>query len=88
MNHWYTVDLLARDHRGDLDRDAAGSARLKLAHGTAEPRPGAHDPNSGGPRRWLASLGASIQAQWARRRAVSEREAVTAAPGLTIRREP
>ena len=88
MNHWYTVDLLARDHRADLHREAAGSAHLKLAQRTAEPRPGAHDPNSGGPRRWLASLGASIQEQWARRRAVTEREAVTPAPGLTVRGEP
>jgi hypothetical protein len=72
MNHWYTVDLLERDHRADLDREAAGNALLKLAHSTAQPRPVA-DPDSGGLRRWLAGLGASIQAKWARRRAVSER---------------
>lgn len=73
MNHWYTVGLLADDHRADLDREAAGNARLKVAHSTAEPRPGAHDPDSGGPRRRLVNLAASIQSLWARRRAVSER---------------
>ena len=73
MNHWYTVGVLAQDHRADLDREAARNARLKLAHTAAEPRPDTHDPNSAGPRRWLVSLGASIQARWARRRAVSER---------------
>jgi hypothetical protein len=73
MNHWYTADLLGRDHRVDLDREAAGNARLKLAKSTAEPRPGAPELNSGCPRRWLASLGAYLPARWARRGAVSER---------------
>ena len=73
MNHWYTVGLIAHDHRADLDREAAGNARRALAHGASERRPGAHDPYSEGPRRWLASQGASIQARWTRRRAVSER---------------
>src|SRR5438445_13447797 len=73
MNHWYTADLLGRDHRADLDREAAGNARLTLAHSIAERRPGAPDLNSGGPRRWLASLGAYLPARWARRGALSER---------------
>jgi hypothetical protein len=73
MNHWYTVDLLARDHLADLDREAAGNMRLTLARSATEPRTAARDLNSGGPRRWLASLGASIQAHWAGRRAASER---------------
>lgn len=73
MNHWYTADLLGSDHRADLDREAAGNARLTLAHSTAEPRRGAPDLKSGGPRRWLASLGDYLPAPWARRGALPKR---------------
>jgi hypothetical protein len=73
MNHWYTADLLGRDHRADLDREAAGNARQTLAHSTAEPRPGAPDLNSRRPRRWLASLGAYLPARLVRRGALSDR---------------
>lgn len=74
MNHWYTVGLIADDHRADLGREAARNERAKLAHSAAEPRPGTHDPNSGGHRRWLVSLRASIQGRLARRGAVPERQ--------------
>ena len=47
MDHWHTLGALAADHRTDLARDAAGSARLRAA---GRPVPGR------APRRWARIL--------------------------------
>jgi len=61
MNHWYTVGLIAADHRADLAREAEETARLKVAEYTAERTSDTRILHTAGPRRWPVRLGALIR---------------------------
>jgi hypothetical protein len=72
MNHWYTVGLIATDHRADLAREAEETARMKLAEYAAERALDTWIPHTARPRRWPARLGALIRTRLGSARPASE----------------
>jgi hypothetical protein len=72
MNHWYTVGLIAADHRADLARDAAEAARLNVAEYPAERVSDTWIADTARSRRWPARLGALIRTRLGSVRPASE----------------
>ena len=68
MSHWYTQELLTREHHADLDREALREGRIAEAK-AARPTTKQSSPSTGGHVRSWVRAGvarlAAVAARWA-----------------------